>query len=183
MVWDDIEGWFSEQDANFVSDICANIKNGMVVELGLFAGRSTAVMAPICLKNNTHYYAIDNFRGSANPKDEATQHQQKRDMKALFEFNMKSLNILSSIHVVQMDSSVSAHIFNDGKIDFCFIDADHSPNAVQKDISAWWPKIRNGGIIGGHDYPSPLQSVVNQFAKERGVDVITGGRCWAIKRK
>ena len=38
------------------------------------------------------------------------------------------------------------------KLDIVFIDADHSYEAVKEDIQLWYPKIRKGGIICGHDY-------------------------------
>ena len=39
----------------------------------------------------------------------------------------------------------------DEYLDFVYIDADHSYEEVKKDIDLWLPKIRKGGIIGGHD--------------------------------
>jgi len=38
------------------------------------------------------------------------------------------------------------------ELDFVYIDADHTYEAVKADIAAWWPKVRVGGTIGGHDY-------------------------------
>jgi predicted O-methyltransferase YrrM len=182
MIWSDIEGWFSEEDAQFVVNICSKIENGVVVELGVFAGRSTAIMAPICLGRDTQYYAVDNFRGSDNLRDEATIIQRNRNIKELFESNMKEMGILSAIRVIQSNSSESSSLFNDGVVDFCFIDADHAPVAVQRDIDAWWPKIKTNGFIGGHDYPSPLRSVVDQFAQNNQARLITSGRCWGIQK-
>ncbi len=75
MKWDQIEGWFSPADAQFVTKICQQIKDGIVVELGFFAGRSTAVMAPICKANGSQYYAVDNCEGGC-PRDPATKAQQ-----------------------------------------------------------------------------------------------------------
>lgn len=42
--------------------------------------------------------------------------------------------------------------FEDGSLDFVYIDAGHDFANVVKDIAAWLPKIRKGGIISGHDY-------------------------------
>ena len=33
-----------------------------------------------------------------------------------------------------------------------FIDAEHTYEACKKDIETWWPLLREGGIIAGHDY-------------------------------
>lgn len=50
-------------------------------------------------------------------------------------------------------------------LDFAFIDADHSAVATWKDIQAWWPKIRPGGILCGHDYDA-VQTGVSDAVKE-----------------
>lgn len=184
MIWSDIEGYFGPEDAAFVSDICSQISNGVVVELGVFAGRSTAVMAPICQRNSSQYYAIDNFCGGGDPPDRATRHQQERDIRILFNANMTEMQLSSFIDVHKLDSAESASIFQDKTVDFCFIDADHTAIAVQKDIDAWWPKIRINGILGGHDYPSPpLQKVVRRFAEINQTQIMVRGRCWAIRRR
>lgn len=43
----------------------------------------------------------------------------------------------------------------DASLDFAFIDADHIEPAVRKDIEAWRPKIRQGGMLLGHDVHLP----------------------------
>lgn len=184
MIWSDIEGYFLPEDSEFVTRICSQIHNGIVVELGVFAGRSSAVMASICQNNNTRYHAIDNFCGGGDPPDKATRHQRNRDIRALFDTNMIEMKLLPFINVHKMDSAKSASMFQDDMVDFCFIDADHTAIAIQKDIDAWWPKIKINGFLGGHDYPSPpLQFVVKQFAKINRLQIIVGGRCWAVKRE
>lgn len=37
-------------------------------------------------------------------------------------------------------------------LDFVYLDADHSYKGVIGDLKAWFPKVRKGGAIGGHDY-------------------------------
>jgi len=42
--------------------------------------------------------------------------------------------------------------YADASLDWVFIDADHAYESVRKDIDAWLPKVRTGGIIAGHDF-------------------------------
>ena len=37
------------------------------------------------------------------------------------------------------------------ELDICFIDADHTFKGCSNDIEAYYPKVKNGGIISGHD--------------------------------
>lgn len=56
------------------------------------------------------------------------------------------------IHFHQTDSLVAAQEFADNSLDFVYLDADHSVAAVQEDIAAWYPKVRHGGLLAGHDF-------------------------------
>jgi hypothetical protein len=38
------------------------------------------------------------------------------------------------------------------EIDFCYIDGNHNYEYVKKDIENYYPKIKSGGVIGGHDF-------------------------------
>lgn len=182
MRWDQIEGWFSHIDVQFVRNICGNIHNGVVVELGFFAGRSTSVMAPICKKNGSTYHAVDNCKGN-NTTDVAAKAQRTRDIKQIFENNMRSLHLLDYINVHQMDSAEAAEIFDDESVDFCFVDASHVAEDVRRDIEAWWPKIKSGGVLGGHDYTfDSVRGVVDIFVQTHQLKLILSQdkQCWKV---
>lgn len=55
------------------------------------------------------------------------------------------------------------------KVQYLFIDGDHSYEGVKKDIEAWIPHMDYGGIIGFHDYNHPkgnlmdVSKAVNEF--------------------
>jgi predicted O-methyltransferase YrrM len=68
------------------------------------------------------------------------------------------------------DSAAAAAEFEDGALDFVFIDADHSYEAVRRDIDAWRSKVRTGGWLGGHDYNAKFPGVI------RAVDFVFSGR-------
>lgn len=39
-----------------------------------------------------------------------------------------------------------------GKVAFCFIDADHAEEGIRADIAVWPDKVMPGGILAFHDY-------------------------------
>lgn len=75
----------------------------------------------------------------------------------------------------------------DHSLDFVYIDAKHSYEAVRQDIRAWRNKVKSGGWIGGHDYgpgpdgierfPGVRQAVTEAFGEvELGEDF-----CWFVE--
>lgn len=63
--------------------------------------------------------------------------------------------------------------------DFIFIDAGHSYEAVQADIAAWLPKVRDGGWFGGHDYHENFPGVI-QAVQEAPFEIdLLEGWIWA----
>jgi hypothetical protein len=63
------------------------------------------------------------------------------------------------IEVMREFSTIAAQKFNDGSLDFVYIDANHNLPNVIADINAWLPKVRSGGIIAGHDYRKPKNNI------------------------
>ena len=51
--------------------------------------------------------------------------------------------------VVYRDAAVK---FADSSIDWLYIDALHTRDALYGDLVAWWDKVRPGGLISGDDY-------------------------------
>ena len=49
-------------------------------------------------------------------------------------------------------SSEAASRFESATLDFVYLDANHRYDAVQEDLSHWYPKLRHGGILAGHDF-------------------------------
>ncbi len=40
-------------------------------------------------------------------------------------------------------------------LDFVYIDGNHTYRYVKKDLELYYPKVKDGGVIGGHDIHSP----------------------------
>jgi hypothetical protein len=56
------------------------------------------------------------------------------------------------VAILRTTGKEAATSFVDGTLDAVFIDAIHHYSAVAEDLNTWWPKVRSGGILSGHDY-------------------------------
>jgi predicted O-methyltransferase YrrM len=89
------------------------------------------------------------------------------------------------------ESTIAATRFADGSLDFVFIDADHSYEAIRDDLTAWWSKIRPGGLLCGHDYGVygdatgawGISRAVDEFRLRHQMNLTIGfDGTWSIKR-
>lgn len=81
---------------------------------------------------------------------------------------------IERFEMVKEASPQSAARFEDEFFDFVYIDADHLYEPVLRDIEAWYPKVRSGGILWGHDYSQPWDGViqaVDEFCQKNGYTV------------
>jgi predicted O-methyltransferase YrrM len=109
----------------------------VIVEIGCYEGKTSAALAK---SSKGTVYTIDPF-----PKGRLgicwSEYIAKIYSRRLGLQNLKFIKGLS----FQV-----ARWFRE-EIDFLFIDADHSYEAIRKDWEDWFPKVRNGGIIALHD--------------------------------
>lgn len=62
----------------------------------------------------------------------------------------------------------------DESLDAVFIDADHSYDAVSKDLPFWWKKLKKGGWLLGDDYNSGhpgTTKAVDEFKVKNNLDI------------
>jgi hypothetical protein len=120
-------------------------------EVGTYLGRNAA---SIILNNPTiKLYLVDAYDKkqwdvNTNYKfdvREAEKSAKKRMKKIRFKYGVK-------YEFIRKLSSKAVERFEDGSLDFVYIDANHSYEHVLEDIILWSKKVRTGGIIGGHDY-------------------------------
>jgi predicted O-methyltransferase YrrM len=66
-----------------------------------------------------------------------------------------------------MTSLEASNLYEDESLDFVFLDASHKYDDLQADLKAWLPKVKNNGILAGHDYGSwkEVTNAVNDFFK------------------
>jgi len=67
--------------------------------------------------------------------------------------------------------------FHDESIDFIFLDGNHHSPFIDDDLKLWYPKLKYGGCIAGHDYidAPDVRNAVNKFFNKK---VRVDGSCW-----
>ena len=63
-------------------------------------------------------------------------------------------NVFDRFRMIQEFSEEAVKNFEDGSLDFVYIDGNHDLLNVVRDLTLWTPKVRKGGLIVGHDYTS-----------------------------
>lgn len=58
----------------------------------------------------------------------------------------------SRCHMMRMPSDVACKLFSDESLDFVYLDDDHSYDGFISDFNNWFPKVKKGGLIAGHNY-------------------------------
>lgn len=78
----------------------------------------------------------------------------------------------------KIGSEQMAVLVPDQSLDFVYIDAGaHSYEENMRDLRAWWPKVRVGGFIGGHDFEIPALHAADTFpGVESSVRDFLGGQ-------
>jgi len=144
--YEEIDGMFGYEDV--FSEVIASLYKGerlKIVEIGAWLGRSSFYLVE---KNHeiADIYIVDRWEGTLG----GVSNPEAGDASVAFMENMKKWH--GHFTPIRQDSAKAAENFKDGELDFVFIDADHDYNAVCKDIDAWMPKVKVGGILAGHDY-------------------------------
>ena len=81
-----------------------------------------------------------------------------------------TLGASERVTILREPSPGAARHVEDAALDFVYIDAIHTRAAVESDMRAWWPKLRPGGWLAGHDYQiETVRAAVERFCKERHV--------------
>ncbi len=74
--------------------------------------------------------------------------------------------------ILRLESGDAAMGVAEESLDFVFIDADHSHYGVSRDLRLWYPKLRPGGIMSGHDIDQDhlpdVTVAVGDWLRERG---------------
>ena len=189
--WDQVPGFFDFEPV-YDAAVAAAASGAVFVEVGCLAGRSTCYLGSRIRSSGKEIvlYAIDPATGS--PSDSTGQVLAPAvggSFAGVLHRNLRGCGLEAIVVPILTTSVQAARLFPDESIDFCFIDADHRYANVTADLAAWWPKVRHGGMLAGHDYRQPatwlvaLTAAVHDFFGVRDAAHPLMPSCWAMVKR
>lgn len=136
--------------------------NPVVVEVGVRVGDHAKVMDELLKPKKLHL--IDPWEEEPNNFVEV----------------LKKFGNNPRVFIWPLTSEVASEHFLDNSVDLVYIDGDHSYEAVLLDLKLWYPKVKKGGFISGHDWdkktmnetgePVGVSRAVIDFTLNNGID-------------
>ncbi len=146
--------------------------SGLGIEIGVQKGIFSEV---ILINSNLHMILLDSWRHIDGYKDRANQptavHTKyiTRTIERLVKHSEGRFTLIREL------SEKAVTLFKDDLFDFVYLDANHSETFVYNQLAQWWPKVKAGGWVAGHDYIDRITSV-NEFGVKTAVDKFLGER-------
>ena len=133
----------------------------VMVELGSFHGTSTRFFSLFVDK----VYSVDVYDYHVPPTGRIPE-MDKMFVEAESIF-LERTKDYDNIVKIKKPSVEAAKDFEDGSLDCVYVDAEHLYDYIRSDIQAWKDKIKDGGVLCGHDYDhnhsASISSILNEF--------------------
>ena len=148
-----VYGWMSKEDSNVLSRYASKVKNGLIVELGCFQGRSSTV---ISLSSPTSkVVSVDPLQPeyvySSGSKKLTKRNSNRFTGNEVREFLTKNMKDIKNWEFYQ-ESSLEVGKGWELPIDMLFIDSRHDYEYVKAESLIWLPYVKSGSYVLYHDY-------------------------------
>jgi hypothetical protein len=159
------------------------------VEVGVFEGKTSAYL--LAQLPGLKLWMVDpwtEFKDKSELDGDSISGASQADMDAAHDKAYLATTAYRSRRAIIESRSLDVVQWMDGmQFDFVFLDAAHSYNHVAADLQAWWPLVKPGGLLLGHDYGhrrfKGVAKAVNEFAAAKGLTVQEcGASVWMVRR-
>jgi hypothetical protein len=164
-----IDGWLEAPEAAALYRFAHSLPKGShVVEIGCWKGKSTYCLAR-GLRPGSRVITIDPFDASGEA-DSMEIYQERKGATPLYDQFRQRMRELRVLPKIRPWPGVSAQFVGRiPRIDFLFVDGDHSVEGCRFDFTHYTPYIRRGGYLAFHDYNATLQDFGPTWVVENAV--------------
>jgi predicted O-methyltransferase YrrM len=158
----------TQQAAWGLTDHINNLgKDTVGVEVGVDQGNNSYMLLEAC-PNIKKMIGVDPYQEYSEDKRLIPRSHMDKTYDVLCE-NMGLMG--ERFEHLRLSSREAAALIPDDSIDFVFIDADVAIKSVLSYLDDWFPKIKKGGMVSGHDigYAS-VHMALQSWARRRGID-------------
>lgn len=150
-----------------LAGLCQEIGAKTFVEVGCKEGRTTGFL--LANLPNLRALAIDPWAPIANA-DEDYKDWDYTQIECEFWKNVgENKDRVEMVRKTSLEWAAVEQVefgkMGDAPYDIVFIDAGHDYESCLVDIKAWWPLVREGGYLCGHDYQHKFPGVMRAVAK------------------
>ena len=138
------------------------VPNMNCVEIGSWTGTSAVLIGIMIKRILGKLYSIDWYRGGVG-EEHLTEIVNNQNVRDIFLDNMKYFHLEDTVEQWKMTSEEASTKFINESLDFIFIDGSHTYEDVKQDIHLWYPKLKYGKIIAGHDYYGGVKQAVDEI--------------------
>lgn len=144
-------------------------RNGVIAELGVFAGDFSAEILEVCQPKTLHL--VDAWAGFVFSGNRDGNDGKSANGDELFANVSKRFQGRREVAVHRRESMEALNAFKDRSLDAVYIDDDHCEEAIYNRMSLAMSKVKKGGWIMGHDFLcNPARaSVLYPFTVAAGV--------------
>lgn len=140
------EGLFGLNEGRLVYKIARSLNDhSVIVEIGAYKGKSTCFIAEGLRGKNSKLYSIDTWFNDGGMR------QARADTFPDFLKNISPCRD-KIIPLRGFSFEIRRSWPFERKIDFLWIDGDHSYQGVKRDIEDWLPLVKNNCFVCFHDY-------------------------------
>jgi hypothetical protein len=170
-------------------DILKNREHHIGCEIGVHTGETTVALLEN-LPLIKEYHAVDpweSYEKYDGDKYRKPGHKKLKTWTAVMKHFIKETSLFSDkVYIHKMSSVDAVKKFENEYFDWVFIDANHEYPYIKENIELWKKKVKNGGIISGHDYgnkkwPDIKKAVDEFFYKDSLYTDLNSYVWWSIK--
>lgn len=135
----------------FFEQVALKYPDSVGVEIGVYEGYNTLGICRFC--NPKKVYLVDPYSVYEEVIENIMSAYTQEYWDCIYECAKKRLNSFPA-EFMRMTSTEGSKVVPDD-LDYVYIDGDHRVESVVKDIESWYPKVKDGGLFGGHDILEP----------------------------